>query len=75
MYIGLYIKYPSFLSGYSGTGIFMVVFFKDTLMSNFMKIHPVRVGLLYVMWPDSEADMTMQIISFCIFFNCLNFAL
>jgi len=46
MYIVPHVKYPLFLSDFHET-IFLDGFSKNTSISNFMKIHPVRAELFY----------------------------
>ena len=41
MYVGLHVKYPLFLSDFNETVIFSTNFWKNTEISNLMKIHPV----------------------------------
>ena len=64
MYIGLHVKYLSFLSNFNE--IFFLTDFskkkKNTQTSNFMKIHPVRVELFHV---ERQTDMTNLIVMFC----------
>jgi hypothetical protein len=48
MYIGLHVKCPLFLSGFFETLIFLDTFPKNTHVSNFVKIHPVRAEVFHV---------------------------
>ena len=61
MYIGLYVKYPLFLSGFNETWIFSTDFQKYTQISNFVKIRPVRAELFHA---DRRTDMTKLIAAF-----------
>ena len=47
MYIGLHVKYPLFLSDFNGNWIFSTYFRNILKISNFMKIRPVGVELLF----------------------------
>jgi hypothetical protein len=53
MSIGLSLKYPLFLSGFNKTSIFATDFFKNTQISNFMKISPVGAELFHA---DGRTD-------------------
>jgi hypothetical protein len=65
MYIGLHVKYPVFLSDFNETWIFSTDF-RKMLLSNFMKIRPVRAELFRA---DRRTDMTKLRV---IFRNCAN---
>jgi hypothetical protein len=47
MYLGLHVKYPFFLSDANETWNTLDRFSKNTQMSDFMKMHPVRVELFH----------------------------
>ena len=50
MYIGLHVKYPLFLSDFNETVIFSTFFSKNTQISNFMNIRPVRAEPFHADW-------------------------
>ena len=66
MYIGLHVKYPLFLPDFNETLIFLTEFRKNTRISNFIKIHPVRAELFHA---DGRTDMTKLTIAFRNFAN------
>jgi hypothetical protein len=47
MYIGVQVKYPLRLSDFNQTAIFLADFFKNTQISNFIKILPGGAGLFH----------------------------
>jgi len=55
MCIGLHVKYPLFLSDFNKTCIISKDFSKNTQIPNFIKIHPVGVGLVHA---DGQIDVT-----------------
>ena len=61
MYIGLYVKYPLFLSDFNETWNFFDRFSKNHQKSNFIKIRPVGVELFYA---DGRTDMKKLIVAF-----------
>jgi len=64
MYFGIYVKHPSFLSGYNETWIFLQIFEKHSI-SNLMKFRPVGAELFYVDGRTyGERDMTKIMVSF-----------
>jgi hypothetical protein len=66
MYIGLHVKYPSFLSDLKTTWIFWTVFRNKTQISNFIKIRPVGKQLFH---GDRRTDMTKLTVAFRNFAN------
>jgi hypothetical protein len=54
MYIGLYIKYPLFLSDFNETWIFLDRCSKNSQTSNFIKIRPVGAELYHA--EDGQTD-------------------
>jgi hypothetical protein len=61
MYIGLYVKYPLFLSDFNETWIFSTYIRKSPQISDFMKIRPVGAELFHA---DGRTDMTKLIVAF-----------
>ena len=53
MYVGLHVKYLLFLSDFNKTLIFFDGFFKNTQISHFMEILPVRDPLFHA---DGQTD-------------------
>ena len=55
MYIGVHVKYPSFLSDFNKNSIFSTefFFFANIQISNFMKIRPVGAELFHT---DGQTD-------------------
>jgi len=47
MYIGLHVKYPSFLPDFNETLIFSTIFSKNAQVSNFLKIPSVGAELYH----------------------------
>jgi hypothetical protein len=60
MYTGLHVKYPLLLTDFNETLIFSTDF-RKMLISNFMKIRPIRAELFHV---DGQTDMTKPIVAF-----------
>ena len=59
MCIGLRLKYPLFLSDFNETSIFSTGFFKNTQISDFIKIVPLAAGLCYADYEtDRQKNMT-----------------
>jgi len=61
MYVGLHVKYTSFFSDFNETWIFLDGFFKNTQISNFVKILPMRTQLFHA---DGQTDMTKLVVAF-----------
>jgi len=55
MYVGLRVKYPLFLTGFSETLNFFDRFSKNAQISNLMKIRPVG-GPYCCMWTEGRTD-------------------
>jgi hypothetical protein len=53
VYIGLHVKYPSFLSVFNETWILLDKFFKNPQISNFMEIRPLGAELFHA---DRQTD-------------------
>jgi len=64
MYIGLQVKYPTFLSEFNGIAISRYRFSENTQISNFIKMCPVGGKLFY-------ADVKKKISLFSILRKCL----
>ena len=61
MYTGLHAKHPLFLSYFNETWIFLNRIWKNTQISNFMKIRPVGAELFHA---DRRTDMTKPLGAF-----------
>jgi len=57
---GLHVMYPFFFSDFNETWIFSTVFAKNTQISNFVKIRPVRAELFQVDRHDESNSSFMQ---------------
>jgi hypothetical protein len=66
MYIGLYVKYPLFLSDFKRNLEFLNRFFVKTQISNFIKIRPVGVDFFNT---DRQTNMTKLVVAFRNFVN------
>jgi hypothetical protein len=66
MYIGLYVKYRSFLSDFNETCIFWTDFLKNPQKPNFMKIRPVGAELFHA---DGQTDVIKLLVAFRNFAN------
>jgi len=60
MCCGIHVKYPLFFSDFKWTCIFLNRFLKNTLTSNFVKIHSVGAELFHA---DKRTDMTRLIVA------------
>ena len=67
MYIGLNVKYLSFLSDFNECQFFER-FSKNTQVLNFIKLHPVVAELFHA---DGQTDMTKPIVAFSNFAKAL----
>jgi hypothetical protein len=68
MYVGLYVKYPLYLSDFNETK-FLGRFWKNTEIRNFMKICPVGAELGADRPTEGQTDMTKLVVAFRNFEN------